>query len=64
MSEAAARSVTTDEEGWRAAVIAREELKNAGSGENRAAGGGDDPPFDVADRLEEMRKSVAARRKR
>jgi DNA primase len=64
MSEAAARSVTTDEEGWRAAVIAREELKNAGSGENRAAGDGDDPPFDVADRLEEMRKSVAARRKR
>lgn len=64
VSEAAAQSFTTDEEGWKAAVIAREELQNARHGDTPSTGVSKGSSRDVEDRLEQMRKSVAARRKR
>lgn len=50
------------EEGWKAAVIAREEHVNAGDFTGRHAAEDEAKPADLEDRLRKMRESVSAKR--
>lgn len=67
MTKTAARSFTEGEDVWKAAVTAREELLNAAKSDEGAkggAGGGDVSSEDLSSKLEQMRASIKARKKR
>jgi DNA primase len=61
LSESAAQSFTDGPDGWKAAVLAREELVNSGALSDRLDEAGEKRGEDLADRLEKMRASVASR---
>jgi DNA primase len=62
MAESAARSFTSGDEVWKAAVLHREELINAKADQDAAADA-DVTSRDLEDRLDRMRTSVGAKRK-
>lgn len=64
LSASASRSFTNGEDAWKAAVTAREELRNSGEGEARDDDGDDVTSSDFNDRLERMRASVKGKTKR
>lgn len=65
MTETAARSFTEGEDVWKAAVLARDELLNSGADPSGKEGNGlDVSSDDLSSRLERMRASVHARKKR
>ena len=62
VNESAARSFTTGDEVWKAAVLHREELINANAGEEEPADA-DVSSREVEDRLQRLRASVGTRRR-
>ncbi|MEQ8177500.1 MAG: DNA primase [Amphiplicatus sp.] len=64
VAASASQTFISGEDGWKAAVTAREELINAGETPSSVADDGDVPPAKVTSALEEMRRSVEEKRKR
>ncbi|MEE2690027.1 MAG: DNA primase [Pseudomonadota bacterium] len=64
VAASASQTFISGEDGWKAAVTAREELVNAGEPPLSVADDGDVPPAKVTSALEDMRRSVEEKRKR
>ncbi len=62
MAASASQTFADGEEIWKAAVVAREELRNSGDLAGRLDQDGQAKHEDLTDRLETMRRSVSARR--
>ncbi|MEZ5894636.1 MAG: hypothetical protein R3C58_16015, partial [Parvularculaceae bacterium] len=62
VASSASQTFSDGEQGWKTAVLARDELKNSGDFAGRHESDGEAKAGEVDERLKKMRESVSAKR--